>query len=340
MPLVVVVGAIMAGSLWPFRPAVGWPHKVRNQLERRADGSLRFAATSVARTLAAPAWLPRVIGGAAFAVEVEARTTDTDQEGPARLFTLSPNPYERNLMIGQEGADLLVRVRRPGSDWNGEPPLVVPGVFANDEWHRCTLSIANGELLLAVDGVERTRTPFGERARRRWSSDYRVGLGDELTLDRPWEGELRRALVVVDGEEFDYTAPAAIDEPREVWLFPEASRFLLRPDPRGARTVFAHLLAFVAFGAAYALAARRGERSVLRLACWATLLGLGKELAKILVEGRHATLLHVPVEVLGALIGGGAVLFVLRRRAHVERQRTIARAGRTPSPPSALAGPE
>ena len=66
-----------------------------------------------------------------FTLDLAVTVTDTSQHGPARILSLSQDPWHRNLTLGQDGCSLVVRLRTPFSGDNGEhPALVVDGVFA------------------------------------------------------------------------------------------------------------------------------------------------------------------------------------------------------------------
>ena len=64
----------------------------------------------------------------AASLVIRFRAADVAAEGPGRMFTISHDPLHRNLMLGQQGADLHFRVRNRVSGSNGtKPTLVVPG---------------------------------------------------------------------------------------------------------------------------------------------------------------------------------------------------------------------
>jgi VanZ family protein len=75
-----------------------------------------------------------------FTLFVEAQTGDTRQTGPGRIVSLSTDPLNRNFTLGQEGPDLVFRLRTPFTGLNGsDPALIVPGVFA--EVKKCFLVV-------------------------------------------------------------------------------------------------------------------------------------------------------------------------------------------------------
>ena len=66
-----------------------------------------------------------------FTLSVLVQTSDTSQTGPGRIISLSKDPYYRNFTLGQDGPDLVFRLRTPFTGFNGtKPALKVPGVFS------------------------------------------------------------------------------------------------------------------------------------------------------------------------------------------------------------------
>jgi len=81
-----------------------------------------------------------------------ATTSDIDQAGPARLLSISPDAFDRSLTIGQDGPDLVIRLRTPFTGPNGRSPeFIVPNVFTDVEPHRLVLTYDDSILRLTVD---------------------------------------------------------------------------------------------------------------------------------------------------------------------------------------------
>jgi VanZ like family len=81
----------------------------------------------------------------AFTLRVTCSTSDPAQTGPARIVSNSASPSLRNFTVGQQGADLVVRVRTPLTGPNGtRAETVVPDVFASDQPR---------DILIAYDGT-------------------------------------------------------------------------------------------------------------------------------------------------------------------------------------------
>jgi glycopeptide antibiotics resistance protein len=90
-----------------------------------------------------------------FTLGITAATFDTIQTGPARIVSLSINPYWRNFTLGQEQSDLVFRLRTPATAFsNGDKSaLRAPGVFANKNLQSLILTYNGSELILYVNEI-------------------------------------------------------------------------------------------------------------------------------------------------------------------------------------------
>lgn len=299
-----VVVANVAGSLFPFR--LDPPRYVRNDVRRAPSGQLDFGRHNALRSLSAPEWLPAVLRSGRLGVELEARSAGP-QGGPARLFALSESPFHANLVLGQGGDDLLVRVRRPGSTTAGSPAFHVRGVFAHGDWVALDVELEPDRVRVAVDGEPRLDAALPGDTLDSWSPRARVALGDEPGGGRAWRGSLRRATVRVDGDSDDLLAPATLECPAASWVLPDRLRRSPSFDGRELGPALLHFAGFAPLG--FLLAREHGAR---RAALLCALLSLGLSAAKVFVAGRHPAALDVVTQVAGALCGA---LAARRRRA-------------------------
>ncbi len=82
-------------------------------------------------------------------------TLDVDQEGPARIISISADPLHRNFTLGQERTDLIIRLRTQLSGENGQAPeLVVADVFKEPGTRHLVISYDRWRLRLYVDGLQ------------------------------------------------------------------------------------------------------------------------------------------------------------------------------------------
>lgn len=67
-------------------------------------------------------------------IRLTVATADLEQGGPARIVTISEDALLRNLTLGQEGNDLVIRFRSFLTGENGtSPQIVFPGFFTNSD---------------------------------------------------------------------------------------------------------------------------------------------------------------------------------------------------------------
>lgn len=133
-------------------------------------------------------------------VEAWIRPATASQSGPARIVTLSSDPSHRNFTLGHGGdpddmvndshrSTFIGRVRTAKTNPNGVPDLPSRNhSVAADLAHVVYTRSSDGTQRLFIDGIERaSEKRAGDFSS--WSNDYRLGLGDEFTHDRPWKGE-------------------------------------------------------------------------------------------------------------------------------------------------------
>ena len=90
-----------------------------------------------------------------FTFGITAATQDTIQTGPARIVSLSINPYWRNFTLGQDQSDLVFQFRTPATAFSDgdKAALRVPGVFAYRNLQSLIFTYNGSELTLYVDEV-------------------------------------------------------------------------------------------------------------------------------------------------------------------------------------------
>jgi len=183
-----------------------------------SNRGIQFLAPGIAYTEEAPSWLGDAISTSRFEVTLEVRTSDQEQRGPARIFTLSSDRSHRNLTVGQWGPNLSVRIRTPYTSVNGLPPYAVKDVFADSGWHKIGVRIRPGNIEVSVDGDISITAAMPDQPLEDWDPDYRIALGNELSGDAPWLGDIRKAVVRAGDQSFDYLAPGALGLPERFAL--------------------------------------------------------------------------------------------------------------------------
>lgn len=126
----------------------------------------------------------------ALSIEIWMRPKSLTQSGPARLLTLSKSGNERNFTLGQEGDKLDFRLRTTATSTNGIPSLMTKnGVVQDKQMHVVCTFGPSGMSRVFADGVQVAEQPLqGDFSN--WSDDYQLAIANELSGDRPWEGNI------------------------------------------------------------------------------------------------------------------------------------------------------
>ena len=217
--LAAVLGIYAFLSLEPF----DWqlPRRQANHAERLPDG-WRFAAAGIVVAQLPDHWLEAAQQAETIGVSVVVRPLSTVQSGPARILTISRDSHLRNFTLGQEDADLVVRLRTERTDLNGlragEPIARVEDAFRAGSWVAIDLQIRPRELAIAIDGKRALVVGLPESVLGTWQPSLSLALGNEPTCDRPWLGEIRTAVIGVAGEAIDFARRDDVDVPATCWV--------------------------------------------------------------------------------------------------------------------------
>jgi len=304
-----VLLSYLALAFTPFHP--DRPRRLENGAEVGGGQGIRFPSAGIVRARSSTDWVDRAIRLASLDIEIDVRTGSTHQFGPARIWTLSHDHRKRNLTIGQEDSDLVIRLRTPETSSNGTPAFTIPGVFEDRDWHRITVRVRPGSIRATVDGDERLDERLPDRPLSNWDRGYRVALGNEWTGHRPWLGEIARAVVRVDGIAVDYAREDSVEVPETYWsvaalpIYPFAA---LEIHLVSLRDGMLNFLGFIPLG--FLLAMHRGSRWPWTWAVAAcAVVSYGVENAQVLFESHYPSvtdwILNTTGGALGALIARG-----------------------------------
>lgn len=124
-----------------------------------------------------------------ISIEAWVKPDNTTQNGPARIVTLSVDPYNRNFTLAQEANQYIVRLRTTNTTINGFPELVSPpGSVTTNLSHILYTRNTTGTEKIYINSVAVvTGTRTGNFSN--WDPGYRLALANELTNNRPWLGE-------------------------------------------------------------------------------------------------------------------------------------------------------
>ena len=120
----------------------------------------------------------------------------------------------------------MLRLRTPETNALGQPERVIRGVFTDARWIELSLTIMPGRIRIEVDGRVRFDDRLPDRPLEHFDPTYRLALGNELTGDRSWLGEIAQATVTTGASRSDYVDPARLQLPRWLWYFHKPPRLI------------------------------------------------------------------------------------------------------------------
>lgn len=292
-----IILVLIVIAYFPF--AWSPPRTVRNQVARNAEGSLRFGQMNYARTSGTPAWLNDVRTSGMIQIQLVASPQSLRQD--ASIMMLASDYWDTDIAIGQDHSDLVVWLRRPGSNANGDPPFVIRGVLQPQRWTSVDLRLLRGDLRINVGARTRLTEHLPADSLQAWGQGQ-IALGDEVHGGGPWQGQVRLAQVRTPGHAVDYVRPGALSIPASYLYLPDHIESFPPKDLKSWLSVFLHMLTFIPVGFLIVLARRPPVRPVL-----ATLLAAALALAlaagKFLFYGRHAAMADIVAESAGGLLG-------------------------------------
>jgi hypothetical protein len=315
---------LIALSYYPF----AWdpPRIVRNDVTRSANGSLQFRDPNYARSDGTPAWLPSARTSGRIQIRLQFRPHSPQVNSPASIMMLASDFWNTDFAIEQDHSDLLVWLRRPGSDSNGNPPYTLDGVLRPRGWNSVDLTLQPDSLRVDVGGRTRLIAHFPADSARDWSPGQ-IALGNEVHGGNPWLGAIRLAEVRTPGYAVNYVRPGALSIPESYLYLPDH----IEPFPPQNREqwllAFLDLLSFIPVGFLIAWARRPPLSPVsatLLSAALALLLGAGK----FLFHARHTSVANLLMQVAGAWLGA----WLASRLARTRTRRHLAQP-RVTSPP-------
>ena len=292
----------------------------RNQVTRTAEGSLRFGQMNYARTSGTPAWLNDVRRSGRIRIQLEASPRSLRQN--ASMMMLASDYWDTDFAIGQDHSDLIVWLRRPGSDPNGDPPFVIRGVVQPQRWTSVDLIVLRGDLRVDVDGRTRLTEHLPADSLQGWGQGQ-IALGDEVQGGGPWQGQIRLARVRSPGYAVDYVRPGALSIPASYPYIPNHIEPFPPRDPKTWLTIFLHMLSFIPVGFLIVFVRRPPVRPV-PAALLAAALAVVVAAGKFLFYGRHAAVAEIVAESTGGLLGA-ALAWKCSASSWTERSRSSVR---------------
>ncbi|NJL30733.1 MAG: LamG domain-containing protein [Phycisphaerales bacterium] len=150
-----------------------------------------------------------------FSIEVWARAADKDQRGPARIVSISKDTGSRNVTLGQEGTQLVLRLRTSATNDQGQPELMAPeGTLDPERFQHIVATYDGIATVLYVDGQRVAESESSAGSLEKWDKEMPLIIGNEATGDRPWRGQIRLvAIHVLPLSDAEVTAAFAAGPP-------------------------------------------------------------------------------------------------------------------------------
>jgi len=169
--------------------------------------------TLIASVGAANKVITAVKASNALTIETWLIPANTTQNGPARIVSLSQDSSFRNFTLGQSQSAYDVRLRSTATSTNGLPSITTPSDLVKTTLsHVVYTRDAAGVAIIYVDCTAEVIGEVGSSVNI-WDDNYRLLLANELTGDRPWQGELHlvsvfdRALSAAEVNQNCYAGP-------------------------------------------------------------------------------------------------------------------------------------
>jgi VanZ like family len=291
-------------SLAPFDWRI--PTRIVNGAAQIAEG---WAFPTPGIVIADPplAWLRSAREAEALKLSLEVRPAAGRQAGPARLLTISEDIYDRNLTLAQDGDDLVLRLRSEDTDSNGtrdgNPVARLTNVLPAGEWVAIDLGIRAGRLTIAIDGMQKLDAVLPPSVLATWNSTYGLALGNEITCNRPWLGEIRKAVIAGPGGATDYALPGQAQAPATCWTMSHPPK-LVPLLGLNLQDALINTLMYLPLGCLLGLLARRtSARSFGLLVLMVAGVSLAFETAQLLLPSRFPSIDDVIFNTLGGTLG-------------------------------------
>jgi hypothetical protein len=177
--------------------------KIENEsaVKWTSKGLLIGASTLVASTAPAAKIVQACKASNEVSVEVWVRPgTLTPPGKDGRIVALSSDPMNQNFLLGQDELkgpirSYFMRLRTTTTDLVGKPALATPeNTTVPKLSHLVYTRSSTGVAAMYVDGVDVARTTGGG-VLSNWNESYRLAVGNEISGDRPWLGEVHLVAV-------------------------------------------------------------------------------------------------------------------------------------------------
>jgi VanZ family protein len=131
----------------------------KGNLNERSINGVEFNSDNWLKTRDVSVLNEKIKNSSQFTISFIITSKDSKQNGPARIISISPDVYNRNITIGQWQDSLSIRLRNLLAGANGtRPELIVPNVFNNTEPHHLIVTYNGNVLSVYIDKIENKKT--------------------------------------------------------------------------------------------------------------------------------------------------------------------------------------
>ena len=141
-----------------------------------------------------PEFCRKMVNGRGLTLSLWLAPGNTSQSGPARILSYSLNSGFRNFTIGQEGKNLVIRIRTNKTSLNGtRPHLVVDNVFKTSAILHIVVTYDFIYQTVYINGSKITRKKLPGGKFRNWNFYHYLVFGNETDCGRSWAGRIFQA---------------------------------------------------------------------------------------------------------------------------------------------------
>ena len=182
------------GLVFAWRQGLDAQLKKWGKAAIEADGTMQLSEGAFVVEGVSDALLEACKKTSELTIEADLTVHNVKQIGPKRIVTFSKDFVSRNFTLGQQGEDLVLRLRTPQTDANGTNPEVKLFRLQAGEPVHVLVSYRAGRLVCYRNGEQVLDTDRVKGDFSNWEPQHLV-LGNEWSRQRDWSGSLRRVAI-------------------------------------------------------------------------------------------------------------------------------------------------
>ena len=309
--LLVVLLSYFIAVFWPLEWRL--PRQMRNGVERSAGGPALFDKPGLLRSYGSTEWLSNIIRGAPMHIHLKLVPNAPHPRFAGRILAFTIGSSGRLLTIDRDQDALLVRLRGPGTNRDGNPPLRFRHVFEDGCPIAIDLRLVGARLSIAVDGASLVDRTLRYDPRHNWVDGYDVTLGAGLNVRRFFLGSIVQAEVTAGDRRVDLLEPGQLSRPNRMFFLSREPRLTVFED-LDIKDAIQNVLGFIPLGMIAAIWPGATVFSV--LATGLAVTG-AIEFTQLTVPGRVPSIDDILANTAGAALGW---LLVLLLRLMLDRR--------------------